>query len=102
MKPELHQLDLLEGNGNTVRVIDEVAAKWEKLAMRLYFKSHDMDRIRRDHHQDSTAACQTMFSEWLNGKGRGPISWNTLIQALREAKMTLLASNLELIIDVIP
>ena len=94
---KLHQLDLLEGNGKTVRVIDMVASKWEKVALRLHFSGHDISRIERDHNK-SVRACQTMFTEWLEGKGRKPVTWDTLIKALGEAELSQVARDLEIVL----
>ena len=97
--PKLHQLDFLEGNGRAVRVIDTAAAIWDKVALRLHFEHHDITRIERDHHQQSVLACQTVFGEWLEGKGRQPTSWDTLIKALREAGLSEIVSDLECVLS---
>ena len=96
---ELHQLELLEENGSTVRIINTVASKWDRIAIRLHFSGHDISRIERDHEKSVVRACQTMFSEWLEGKGRKPISWNTLIKTLKEADYSELASEVETILN---
>ena len=36
-----------------------------------------------------------MFTQWLEGNGRKPTSWKTLIIALKEAKLCTLAEELE-------
>ena len=95
--PEWHQLDLIEGNGKTVRVIKQAAAKWESVATRLHFKIDDLSRIRKDHHQQSQNACQTVFMEWLQGRGRKPTTWDTVIKALEEADLSELAADLKIV-----
>ena len=97
--PKLHQVDLIDGNGKTVKVIEQAAAKWERVATRLYFESHDICRIKKDNPLQSFEACQTVFIEWLNGKGRKPISWETLIKALKEADLSKLAADLEVVLS---
>ena len=97
--PKLHQVDLIDGNGKTVKVIEQAAAKWERVATRLYFESHDICRIKKDNPLQSFEACQTVFIEWLNGKGRKPISWETLIKALKEADLSELAADLEVVLS---
>ena len=72
-----------------------VASKWDKVALRLHFCGHDISRIERDHSK-SVRACQTMFMEWLEGKGRKPITWDTLIKALGEAELSQVANDLEI------
>ena len=93
--PKLHQLDLIDSNGKTVRVIKQAAAKWESVVTRLYFESHDITRIREDYHQQSIKACQTVFIEWLEGRGRKPTTWDTVIKALDEANLSELSADLK-------
>lgn len=98
--PKLYQLDLLSGNGKTVRLMDAIAYNWDRVALRLHFEHYDISRIGRDHHQQSILACRTMFNDWLNGQGRQPTSWNTLIEALKEAEMSGVAADLESILGI--
>ena len=88
-------------------MIDTVAYIWDRVAFRLHFNGCDIKRISRDHHQQSILACKTMFCEWLDGKGRKPTSWNTLIEALKEvedsdienkAEISKIATDLECIL----
>ena len=41
------------------------------------------------------AACRTMFTRWLEGNGRKPTTWRTLIVALKEANLYTLAEEIE-------
>ena len=99
-KPHLHELDLITGKGKTVNVIDTAACVWEKVATRLYFEGHDISRIQRNKPQ-AEDACRTMFVEWLEGKGRTPTNWETILQALDEAKQGELAKDLKEVLDTI-
>ena len=87
----------MEGTDKTVKVIERAAAKWEEVATRLYFEHHDISRIRENCHQQTVKACRTVFIEWLEGKDycRKPITWNTVIKALKEADLSVLAADLE-------
>ena len=93
--PELHQLDLLEHSGKSVRLIQHMTAKWEQIARRLYFKGHMIETIRKDCPQQAESACQSMLTKWLNGEGRQPISWRTLITVLNEADLSSVAQDLD-------
>jgi hypothetical protein len=83
-----------------VKVIKRAAAKWESIATSLYFESHDISRIREDYPQQSTKACRTVFNEWLQGDGRKPTTWNTVIKALEEADLSELAGDLKIVLSV--
>ena len=91
----MSQIDCVEGNDEVIKVIERVAGSWEKVATRLCFEGHDIQRIKRDDRNSCTEACRTMFIEWLRGKGRKPITWETLIKTLKEAEFSEIASDLE-------
>ena len=68
------------------------------MATRLYFEGHDIQNIKRNHTY-CVEACHTMFMEWLEKKGRIPKTWNTLIKALKEANLSEIATDLELVLN---
>ena len=98
--PKLHELDRIEGNGKVVKVIEHVASTWNKVALRLHFNYHDVNRISRDFHQQSVQAISAVLTEWLEGKGRKPVTWETLILALKEGEYLTIANDLEVIFGV--
>ena len=75
-----------------MKVINQVTPKWERVATRLYFEHHDIMRIRRDCM--FLDAPHTLFVEWLDGQGRRPVTWETLIEALTESDLSELAADL--------
>ena len=81
-------------------MIKEVAAMWDEMALRLHFEANDIARIERDHHWQSVQAARVVFSEWLEGKGRQPKTWHTLIAALDEMGFQDISNDLEIIFDV--
>lgn len=101
--PKLHQLGLISGSGKTVRVIERVAARWKEVATRLYFEPHVIDRIGEDtcnHSSRTISACRRMFNVWITGtcESRQPVSWDTLIRALEEARFSTVANDLKIIL----
>ena len=56
--------------------------------------------IKRDNHFQSVDACHAMFSEWLEGKGRTPTTWETVIKALEEADLGEVAQDLKEVLGV--
>ena len=94
-RPQEHQLDLVEENGKEVRVIKAIASRWQDVATRLHFDLNDIKCIKRDNHHESKPSCHEMLSLWLNGKGRQPADWETLIKALKEAEFSELAKELQ-------
>ena len=96
--PRLHQLHLIECEGKCVRIIRTAASKWRCLATTLHFEPRDINRIRSDNPTQCYDACWQVCSEWLEGIGRQPTTWTTLIKALNEAELGEIATDLETII----
>ena len=65
--------------------------------MALHFEPYSISLIEQDHHQQTEKACRKMLFEWLEGKACIPVSWSTLIAALRDAELTSIANTLETI-----
>ena len=97
--PKLHQLGYLKHHNRTIKVIECVAFKWEHVATQLYFEGHLINTIKRDSHHQVDSACRDMFIKWLEGAGRKPITWTTLIDALCEAGLSRVADDLNSIIN---
>lgn len=101
-QPKLHEIDRIECNGKVVKVIEMSAAKWEKIATRLYFEPQHIETIKRDSHK-SEEACRNVFVQWLEGGDyvRKPLTWKTLITVLTEAKISNTAGDLEIVLKMI-
>ena len=88
----------LEGKeGTTVKVIEGMAAEWERLAYTLQFSPAVVRTVRRDTTQDCTAACVEVLYRWVSGAEgtRQPVSWATLIECLRDCDFVMLARDVE-------
>lgn len=101
-QPKLHEIDRIECNGKVVKVIEMSAAKWEKIATRLYFEPQHIETIKRDSHK-SEEACRNVFVQWLEGRDyvRKPLTWKTLITVLIEAEISNTAGDLEIVLKMI-
>ena len=88
MNPSLGQLQYLGREGDfeddVVRVIEEVCYKWKELGDCLEFRPGQIRAVGKNH-QTCEEACRAIFEQWLQGEGRQPANWGTLINILREA-----------------
>lgn len=66
----------------------------------MHFNHHDISRISQDTRDQSVQATSAVFTEWLEGKGRRPTTWETLITALKEGEYLMIAKDLEAIFGV--
>lgn len=95
--PKLHQLQRLEHREDTVNVMETVAPIWEKVAVALHFEGY-VAVIKQNNQQQVEPSCLSMFSEWLNGRGRRPASWLTLVDVLREVNLSHVADRITTIL----
>ena len=80
-------------------MIRRSAAYWERVATRLYFEGQEIKCIKIDHHLTEDC-CRNMFVEWLDGTGRTPKTWETVIKALDEADLGEIATELKIALSV--
>jgi hypothetical protein len=93
--PRLHQLQRLCRDSIVVNVIEKVAPSLEKFALCLEMEGSMIDIWKRNAPNQAEEATRKLFSHWLNGNGRQSITWKTLIQALRESDLPIIATQVE-------
>ena len=84
-------MKVLAVGGEKVRVVQEVAVHWKDLAMALRFDYSLIKIIREDNKHDSCVeACEDMFHRWLEGEACQPVTWERLIEALKDIDQSTL------------
>ena len=71
----------------------KVSPGWYDLGVLMDFDDSGtkLDIIRESYHNNPVSCCRAMFQHWLNGNGRKPTSWRTLIELLEDSDQTVLA-----------
>lgn len=93
-EPRLHELQCLRVKQKKIRVMKTVAASWRQVAIALHFEGSVIEIISESARSYPEPACEDMFRRWLRGEGRGPITWDTLIESLEDAEFENLADDL--------
>ena len=57
--------------------------------------------LQHQFQGDSSSTNWEILRLWLNGKGRIPVTWETLVKVLREIKMNELARKIESYLGVV-
>jgi hypothetical protein len=96
--PTLRQLGCLKVNNQRINVMEQVGPNWEFVADQLSIERHFISTIKTESHHQVNSACRMMFIKWLEGTGRRPITWKTLIDALDEAGLPRVARELNNVI----
>ena len=91
----------LEGNdGTVIKVIEDIASDWERIAYALKFSPGVVRSIRKDTNRQCEDACEEVLYRWLEGAEGTlrPISWQTLIRVLNDCGKGTVAGKLRLLI----
>ena len=82
-------------SGRAVRVVEEVSADWEKLALALHFRHGIIRAVRENERLQVEAACRRILERWLlDGEGGQPVTWETLVECLEDIGHGTLAGDL--------
>ena len=90
-KPKIQQLKFLCCRGRTLKIIETVADQLEEMVRALQLEDH----VTNTFEGDPVPACCKMMQQWLNGEGRKPVTWSTLIQSCIDAGFLDLAETLQ-------
>ena len=88
----------LPSRGGTINVIRKIVAHYFMFGV--FLLNDDNGTLVRaltsqHHHYDAENITTAILQCWLDGKGKTPVSWATLIGALREIDLDELADQIE-------
>ena len=81
-----------------IYIMDEITAKWKRFGICLKFSPSILDNIESTCRGDVEACVNRLLTMWLEGHvqdvSQAPITWETLLEALRDARLGKLADDL--------
>ena len=84
-----------QGETQRIHIMDEIGAKWKKVGRCLKFSTSDLDNIESTCRGDAEECSVKLFTLWLEeAVSKLPITWQTLLEALKDARMYQLANKL--------
>ena len=92
-QPSLTELLSFPGRVRTINIPEEIGDNYTSFGVFL-LKDHTGAKVNALAHQHSYNAKEinlAILREWLQGKGRKPVIWQTLVDTLRDSNMNTLA-----------
>ena len=74
-------------------VVPHVSRLWRDIGRNLDIAPDRLDEADADCSGDALECCMKVFTFWLNGEGKGPKTWNTVLDVLRMIGCTALAES---------
>ena len=96
-QPTLIELVRFRGRERRINVPQEVSTKYTQFGI-LLLEDTNGDRVcnmEHKHRGDPEQINTEILREWVSGRGKQPVSWETLTEVLRDMKLSVLASDIE-------
>ena len=93
----LPQLICFKTQTGSVNVLERVGTHYWKLGILLLEDATGevTQAIIEHHHEDATKINLQIFQKWIQGKGKLPVEWSTLVEVLKNIGLVQLASEIE-------
>lgn len=97
VRPRLDDLRNFPVNGGFKDITVEIGSEYESFGTLLLkdeggSKVKNIEKEKRGHPVDITVE---ILRQWLQGKGREPVTWQTLVECLQDAQLNVLANIIE-------
>ena len=84
----------LKGSKESLNIIANIAKEVDDLG--IFLLSYEkIDTIKTRFNNDLVKATKEVLHQWIQGKGKMPVTWNTFIQVLRKIKLSVVAKQIE-------
>ena len=96
-KPKLTKLLSFPTSTGAINITEKVGSKYVQLGLMLLEDDDGstVDQITSDCHHKSADIALEILKRWIRGKGRQPVTWQTLTETLKIIGLTELASSIE-------
>ena len=96
-KPTLQQLLAFPGPEKKIKVHEQIGIKYHELGAFLLDDDNGVmtEVIATNHNNNADNINREILSKWLQGLGKQPVTWSTLIEVLRDIDRNDLATDIE-------
>ena len=95
--PILTECVKFQGKEKAINIPREIGVNYKNFG--LFLLEDDtgasIDSIAHKHINDAEKINMEVLQQWINGKGKHPVTWTTLTQCLRDIELTVLAGEIE-------
>ena len=92
-----HLIELPCKGGGSIKTVQQCSSKYYNIGVFLLsdFNAHIVQSLVMEHKNVNEDIMKAVFKKWIDGTGKTPISWNTLIKVLRQVELGTLADELQ-------
>ena len=96
-RPTLLELQHFPTKDGFEDIVAEIQSDYKSFGIRLLEDSNGVriKGIEISSRDDTVAITVEILREWLKGRGRTPVTWQTFVKCLRESDLNVLANDIE-------
>ena len=94
--PTLHELLNFPGQEKRLNIPQEIGTKCKTFGTILLEDDSGarVDNIVHENRDSIERTNTEILQEWLNGRGKQPVTWATLVEVLRDIELSILAGDI--------
>ena len=95
--PTMLELVRFRGRERRINIPQEIGVKYSQFGLLLLNDTTGAKvcNIEHKHHRNAERINTEILEEWLEGRGKQPVNWRTLIKVLHDVQLSNLASDIE-------
>ena len=92
---------LIDGVKKNLNIIQRTMKSCTKLGMLLLVDDNCdiVDSLEEKYHRDPEKIVTAVYKKWISGTGRKPVTWQTLVDVLRDIELNSLAEEIEALLN---
>ena len=95
-RPTLLQLTYFKTPSGSINITEQIGTSYRNLGLHLLEDANGVvtKAIRDQYHHDAATINYEILQRWIQGKGRQPVQWSTLIDVLKKIELSPLAKKI--------
>ena len=95
--PTVLECTKFQGRQRTINIPEEIGTNYSRFGMYLLDDPNGtrVNNIERKHREDAERINTEILREWATGRGKKPVTWETLTEVLHDIELGALASEIE-------
>lgn len=82
-------------NGDTIDLVMKIGIDYREFGLQILRDVDAVNIIEQDCREKSMSIVEKILVEWLKGRGKRPVTWNTFVECLRKSKLIELADDVQ-------
>ena len=92
---------LVGGEKKNINIVQKTSTRYNQLGMHLLDDDNGdiVDGLKERCFHDPVETVTAVYKKWISGTGRKPVTWQTLVDVLRDIELNSVADDIEAVLS---